>query len=119
MYLNDKNKDEKYLDRVFIGVSNQLRNGKIWSKELHLLQSKERLKYYLERYFENNWRKYVNNNYFQGLVDKDLKPKLLWKNHTFDNVNYPDLGEKLYNMLCEINRSIVLRNRRIDLETNI
>lgn len=108
-YLNDTSNDSP-LDQLFNGIS----DIKDWDKYDHISQSKKRLKYYLDNYYNNSWGEFISKNYFQDLVDEKLKPKMLWNNHTFENCKYPSLGEELYDLLCTINRNLILRNCRIE-----
>lgn len=107
--------DDKYIDKLFEGINDiKNKNGTIYKKDKHISDSKERLKFYLQRYFSNSWDAFIRINHFEhnvNIINGICKePKPLWTGHSINNSNYPTLNEEFIYMLSNIITSIIVRN---------
>lgn len=121
-YLKEDNKQEKrvHLEKLFCGIKDETKsNKKLYRKDKHINDSIERLTYYLETYYDNNWNTFVIMNRFEYNVNYNNeqkcfeKPKMLWTNHSFENRDYPKSEQEFLEMLRFINNSIIYRNNKI------
>lgn len=102
-------KDTNILKALFIGVQDKYNIGK------HIECSITRVQHWLDKYFNNNWDYFVEENCFQYFVKYDVEEKKynesikLWKDHSLDNLSYPTINETLYEMLKFINQGILVR----------
>lgn len=124
-YYNSSEISEKRstLAKLFIGesgekyISNKNHSRYVEATELSINYCYNWLSYF------KDWNSFVDKNFFQDFVEYDDinncygRPKALWKvnskDHSFDNLKLPDIGEQFVEYLKSINTGIKKRGESI------
>lgn len=69
------------------------------------------------KHFDNNWEKFVKDNYLEPFVEKDdnneYQIKSFWVGHSFNNLELPKDEKAFKEFLCFFNEAIIKRNKLI------
>jgi|GEM_PF-2874264 hypothetical protein len=113
-YIHDG--DSKKLEKLFISIEDKefkvpsSGENRIWTKEQHTIRTLDNCLEWLSKF--DGWVNFIEDNYFQDFI-VDAKPRELWKDHDFEKLDLPEIGQEFVDYLKFINNGIISRGIRI------